>query len=101
LRVVHFQTAESGLSGVDRVLGNAPLPRHVLRLAACFYLLQRSDDLRLTVLALAHPVLMNPKSYLRMCGSRWAGQYQRRSAPLLESKWFLGSIEISDKYDTD
>ena len=39
------------------------------------YLFQRSNNLRFTVLALAHKTpLLNPKSYLRMCGSRGAGQ---------------------------
>jgi len=48
---------------------NVTLPCHVLGLSSC-YLLQCSDDLRLRVLALAHTLLLNPKSYLRLCGSR-------------------------------
>jgi hypothetical protein len=47
------------------------LAGHVVHRPPCFYLLPRSNDLRLAVLAPAHadPPL-SPKSYLRMCGSR-------------------------------
>jgi hypothetical protein len=50
---------------------DAALPGYVVRRPSGLYLLQRSYDLRFTVLALLICSLpSNPKSYLRMCGSK-------------------------------
>jgi len=53
--LAHFHAAVLRLPGVDGVLAYALLPGHIFRRAARFNLLQRSNDLRLRVLASAHP----------------------------------------------
>ncbi len=54
LRLVHFQAAVLGLPRLDCVLENYMLSGYILGRGACFDLLQRSDELRLRVPALAH-----------------------------------------------
>lgn len=58
MRLVHFQTTVLRLPGVDRVLRDAVFPGHILGLAPSLYLLQRSNDLRLRLLALAQFALL-------------------------------------------
>src|SRR5580698_3121591 len=65
LRLAHVQTSVLRLPGVDRVLGHTVLASQILHRSPRLHLLQRSNDLRLAVLALAHPLspFVRPKSY--------------------------------------
>ena len=60
LSLVHFKAAVLGLPRIDRVLGDSALSGYVLGRAACLHLLQRCDDLRLRVPALAHTLSSIP-----------------------------------------
>lgn len=52
--LAHFHFAILRLPGIDGVLAHTLLPSHIFGRAARLNLLQRSDDLRLRVLASAH-----------------------------------------------
>src|SRR5260370_10059971 len=74
LRLVHIQPAELRLPSVNGVLRDAHLPAYVLGRPPRFQLLQRPDDLRLTVLSLRHDTPpRSAESYTLSCGWRGAG----------------------------
>jgi hypothetical protein len=58
----HFYAAVLRLPGIDRMLAYVLFPSQVFRRAIRFNLLQRSNDLRLRVTALAHPLFPFPSS---------------------------------------
>jgi hypothetical protein len=66
LRLVHFKAALLGLPGIDRVLGHSVLSGYILGCATCLDLLQRNNDLRLRVPALAH-TLSSIRNHTAVC----------------------------------
>src|SRR5262249_23108654 len=99
LGFTHVHTAILRLPRVDGVLRHALLPWHVLGRSTRFHLLQRRDNLRLAVLALAHPVspFVRPKIVLhsgRIAGVTSAYELISAKQFCLYTLWWSGWTKV-------
>ena len=100
LSLAGFHAAELRLPGVDRVLGHTALPGFIVRRSPCVHLPQRSYDLRFAVLAPAHlHPPSNPKSYLRMCGFRGAGDANSTCRPPVDHEAGLSFMNFRGRLE--